>query len=265
MNSWLQLKPKCEIILLGDDDGVSDMARKLSIKHVERVERNEFGTPLLSSAFETAQKIAQHGILMYINSDIILFQDLIPAIEKVGMERFLICGRRWDMDIDYEIDFGEEHWADILLRRIGTDGRLHGLSGMDYFIFRRHSVQMPPFAVGRAGWDAWLIYDMRRKAIPVINASGAITAIHQNHDFSHSKFGEKKRVGGPELAGNMKVAGGLTNMMTLRDADWLLAKDGLKRPDFPKRIYSLISTWYPWRMLLAAKRTLQYLRNDQGK
>lgn len=257
IRSWLELKSSCEVILIGDDAGVSDTARDLAVNHIPYVEKNEFGTPLLSSAFALAQKLASNDLMMYINSDIIVFKQLIETVQRISKPLFLLCGRRWDMNIDYEIDFREEYWADTLLQKVGTDGVLHGLSGMDYFIFRRHSVQMLPFAVGRAGWDSWLIYDMRRKAIPVINASGVITAIHQNHDFSHSKFGEKKRVGGPELAANIKVAGGLSNMMTLRDADWLLTKDGLKRPDFPGRIYSLISLWYPWRVLLAAKRTLQ--------
>ena len=119
---------------------------------------------------------------------------------------------------------------------------------------------MLPFAVGRPGWDSWLIFDMRRKKIPVINASEAITVIHQNHGFSHSVFGEKRRVGGPELEKNVEIAGGLTNMLTLREADWLLTKDGLKRPSFPRRIYSLLSLWYPWRVLLAARRKLQLVR-----
>lgn len=91
----------------------------------------------------------------------------------------------------------------------------------------------------------------------MINASKAITAIHQNHGYSHSMFGEKKRVGGPERKKNTEIAGGLTNMMTLRDADWVLTKTGLRRLDFPARIFSKLSLFYPWRALLAVKRKFQ--------
>ncbi len=76
-----------------------------------------------------------------------------------------------------------------------------------------------------------------------------------------SKFGEKKRVGGPEWKRNIEIAGGLTNMLTLRDADWILTNDGLKRPDLPMRLFSMLSLYYPWRALLAVKRKLQ---NIQG-
>lgn len=113
------------------------------------------------------------------------------------------------------------------------------------------------FALGRPAWDSWLIYDMRSRRVPVIDATEAITIIHQNHDFSHSKFGEKKRVGGPEWQKNIEIAGGLTNMLTLRDADWTLGENGLKRPDFPMRLFSMLSLFYPWRVLLAIRRKLQ--------
>ncbi len=178
------------------------------------------------------------------------------------MNCFLLCGRRWDLDIDYEIDFNSGDWIHELTQKIKTEGRLHGLSGIDYFIFRRNSIEMPPFAVGRQGWDTWLIYYMRRMKIPVINASDSITAIHQNHDYSHSKFGKKKRVAGPEWDKNIRIAGGFSNMLTLRDADWILTKEGLKRPDFPWVIFSLLSLVYPWRLLLAAKRWLQKMADE---
>lgn len=261
IKSWLQLTPTCEIILFGDDDGVAETAHELGVKHIPAVEKNEFGTPLLSSAFSIAQKIAQYDLLMYANADVIFFQNLIEAIRRIDKPFFLLCGRRWDLDVTEEIDFEDSEWTGKLNERVKKQGKLHGLSGMDYFIFPRNLVNMPPFAVGRPGWDTWLIYDMRRQKIPVINATEAIRVVHQNHDYSHSKFGGKKRVGGPEWEENIRIAGGLTNMLTLRDADWILDENGeLKRPALLGRIQSSLSLWYPWRLLLAAKRKLQMAR-----
>ena len=257
IKSWMQLDPQCEIILFGDDAGVAETALELGVRHIASIEKNEFGTPLLSSAFGSAQKLAMNNILMYANTDIIFFQDLIEAIHRIDKPRFLVCGRRWDLDITEEIDFKDNWWGGELLERVKKEGKPHGLSGMDYFIFPRNLVDMPAFAVGRPGWDTWLIYNMRSRIIPVINATDKITVIHQNHDFLHSKFGEKKRVGGPEWQKNIEVAGGLTNMMTLRDADWTLGENGLRRPDFPARIFSVLSLCYLWRVLLAVKRKLQ--------
>ena len=257
IKSWIQLKPECEIILFGDDDGVAETAHELNVKHIPSIEKNEFGTSLLSSAFGTVQNVAKNNVLMYANSDVIFFQDLIEAVQRIDKSSFLLCGRRWDLDVTKEIDFEDRGWNEELLDKIKKEGKRHGLSGMDYFVFPRNTIDMPTFAVGRPGWDSWLIYDMRFRKIPVIDATGAITVIHQNHDFSHSKFGEKKRVGGPEWQKNIEIAGGLTNMLTLRDADWVLGKNGLRRPDFPMRLFSMLSLCYPWRVLLAVKRKFQ--------
>jgi len=257
IKSWLQLTPRCEIILMGDDEGVAEVAHGLGIKHIPAVGKNEFGTPLLSSAFNHVQRLAKNDIIMYANADIIFFQDLIEAVQRIDMPSFLMCGRRWDLDVMEELDFEDDEWAVKLNEKVKEQGKIHGLSGIDYFAFRRNSVDMRPFAVGRPGWDGWLIYEMRRKGIPVIDATEAITVIHQNHDYSHSKFGEKNRVGGPEWQRNIEIAGGLANMMTLRDANWFLTKDELKRPDFPTHILPFLSLWYPWRVLLAVKRKLQ--------
>lgn len=259
IQSWLSLRPACEIILFGDDDGVKETAEEFNVLHVPDIEKNEFGTPLLSSAFNSVQKLAKNNLLMYANADVIFFQDLIEAIQRIHKPSFLLCGRRWDLDIKDEIDFEGNGWAGELLEKVKNEGKLHGLSGMDYFIFPRNLVNMPAFAVGRPGWDTWLIYNMRSRRTPVINATDAITVIHQNHDFSHSKFGEKKRVGGPEWQRNIQIAGGLTNMLTLRDADWVLDENGLRRPDFHMRLFSMLSLFYPWGFVLSVKRRLQTL------
>lgn len=266
IRSWLQLNCKSEIIILGDDAGVSETAQSLGVKHISFVHKNEFGTPLLNSAFDSVQKTAENDIIMYANSDIIIFQNLVDVIKPIitTMPSFLICGRRWDLDVNYEISFVKDDWGNDLRRRLNAAGRLHSLSGMDYFIFRRNTINMLPFAVGRPGWDTWLIYEMRRAKVPVIDASGAIEIVHQNHDYSHSKFGESNRVGGPEWRRNIRVAGGLTKMLTLRDADWVLTKDGLRRPHAVRRVLSTISTFYLWRALLATKRLLQrIIRNTR--
>ncbi len=41
--SWLNLGSAVEIILIGDETGVSDTARELGVKHVPVVERNDSG------------------------------------------------------------------------------------------------------------------------------------------------------------------------------------------------------------------------------
>jgi len=256
IKSWRQLRPEPRIMLFGEDEGVEKTAEEFGVGHVRNIKKNEYGTPLLSSAFQEAQQRASTDILIYANADIIFFQDLIQAIEKIDLPQFLICGRRWDLDVDEEIDLSRGDWVEKLMQRVRAEGRPHSLSGLDYFIFRRGTVKMPRFAVGRPGWDGWLIGDMRRRGVPVIDATEAITVVHQNHDYSHSRFGGRLRVGGPELTYNFELAGGLSNMLTLREADWLLTKEGLRRPEGLRRVFSLLALFRAWRHILAIKRLI---------
>lgn len=259
IQSWLQLFPQCEIILFGDDDGVAETAKEFNVLHIPEIEKNEFGTPLLDSAFELAKNRAKNQILVYINSDIVLMSDFIPAVRAVKKPLFLMGGQRWDIDIKEPINFKEVDWEKKLHNLIVKKGKLHGPLGMDYFVFPRNlQHNIPRFAVGRPGWDNWFIYQMRYLKIPVIDASGVVTVIHQNHDYAHSVYGKKKRVGGPEFQESLKLAGGFSHMLTLRDSDWILTPEGLKKPSFPGRIFSEISLFPPWRFLLAIKRRIQH-------
>jgi hypothetical protein len=254
--------PKCEIILFGNDDGVEETAKEFNLLHIPEVEKNELGTPILSSAFRLAQKIARNDILVYINADIILTSDFVQTIQKNKKPQFLMSGRRWDLDVNERIDFNNINWENELREKTKKAGKIHGLAGMDYFVFPRQildEVKMPEFIVGRQGYDSWLIYKCRYLRIPVIDATKAVLAIHQNHNFLHSKFGNEKakRVEGPELVRNIKLAGGFTNMCTLRDADWVFTKRGLEKPPFPRKIFPLLTLFYPWQKLLTLKRKMK--------
>lgn len=260
IKSWQKLG--CEIILMGDDNGVKETAEEFGLQYIGNIRKNQFGTPLLSSAFETAQRTAKNNILVYINADMILFSDFIPTIQRINQPLFLMNGRRWDLDIKEEINFNNPNWEKELRQRVEREGQLHGYSGIDYFIFPRELPHnLPDFAVGRAGWDNWLIYHIRSLKIPVIDATQMILAVHQNHSFSHSRFGDekKKRVKGPELKENFRLAGGLSNMITIREADWILTAQGLEGPEFPRNIFSKLALSYFWRLLLSLKRKIQTL------
>ena len=254
IKSWLKLSPKCEVILFGDDEGVADLAKEFGVLHIPEIKKDEFGTPLLDSAFNLAQKLAKNEILVYINTDIILMSDFNSAIKKINKPLFLMSGRRWDLDVEEEIDFTEPNWENKLKNCVEKEGKLHGFSGMDYFVFSRNLLHdLPSFAVGRPGWDNWLIYHFRSHKIPVIDATKVVTVIHQTHCI------DGKRDKGPEARYNIELAGGFSQMLTLRDADWLLTEEGLKRPPFLRKIFSKLSLFYPWRFILGIKRKLQSL------
>jgi hypothetical protein len=98
-----------------------------------------------------------------------------------------------------------------------NEGRLHRASGSDYFIFPRECFKdMPAFAIGRAGWDNWMIYAGRKNGWPVVDATASIMIVHQNHDYSHLPGGQPHyRL--PETYENVRLAGGKRAIFELQD------------------------------------------------
>ena len=117
IKSWTLLKPTCEIILLGDDDGVAEIAKEFNLKHIPNVKCNEFGTPLLNSAFELAKQASKNDLLTYINSDIILLSNFINIVKYLPDKEFLITGARWDIDIKNLIDYNNLNWEEQLTKK----------------------------------------------------------------------------------------------------------------------------------------------------
>ncbi|MFA9404095.1 MAG: glycosyl transferase family 2, partial [Anaerolineales bacterium] len=47
IESWIALGDEVEIVLVGDELGLADVAAEYGVGHVEDVARNKYGTPLL--------------------------------------------------------------------------------------------------------------------------------------------------------------------------------------------------------------------------
>jgi hypothetical protein len=122
---------------------------------------------------------------------------------------------------------------------------------IDYFVFRRGFFHgLLPFALGRAGFDNWLLWKARSLGAPVIDASAVITVIHQNHDYSHHPEGQKGVWEGPEAVRNRELMGGLHHCFTLDDASYKLVLTGIKLNLTKERIIRAIWTRPLWYGLL---------------
>lgn len=245
IQSWKKLKPECEIILLGDDQGIGEASKEFSLKHIPEIAKNEFGTPLVNDVFEKAQKIAKNKIVAYVNADIILMDDFMEGIGQIEFEKFLMVGRRWDLDVKDEINFNRDDWQKALKEHIKDEGKLHGPAGIDYFVFSKGLFgEIPSFAIGRTAWDNWLLYKAWILQVSLIDATEAITIVHQNHQYGHSKYIHFKKSGavskGKEAQKNLKLAKGEAHLLTVRDAQWRLTSAGLRRPKINfYRVFSL--------------------------
>lgn len=237
IGSWLATNPDCEIILFGNDPGVAEAADRFKVRHHPTIERNEFGTPLVSHLFEQAQNMAQGSVLCYVNADIIFLKRLDDLIDRAGrFNNYLIVGKRWNLDVSSKILFSSSSWQPYLMDQVKELGELFTESGIDYFIFRKGFYDsIPAFAIGRSSWDNWLIYKAREKRIPVIDATENFTVIHQNHDY-HPSLMSKSKPGpwkGAEARENLKLAGDLDYCFTIEDAEWNLTPNGLEKKEKP--------------------------------
>ncbi|MDD5491141.1 MAG: hypothetical protein PHV60_00470 [bacterium] len=265
--SWIKLGPGVQIMLLGNDVGVKEIADKNNLIHLNEVKVNNFGTPFIDSAFNMVRNKAKYSVLVYVNADIILLPDLLDSIREVThIPQYLMSGRRVDLDLGKSLEY-TAGWEEMLLQEIALKGTLHGFSGIDYFVFPKNMLlPVPPFIVGRQGWDNWMLWYAKNHHIPIIDATGSITAVHQNHDYTHSKYGEKDRVGGPEKDYNYKLAGNLFQMLSLREADLVIMRDGLRPPGGIRLIISKLSKTYLWQVLFAFKRRItNYWENKWHK
>lgn len=230
IQNWIKLNPAVEVILLGDDEGVAENAREFGIKHIPEVKLSQWGTPLINSAFELVRTQATNDLMMYVNADIIFTKSLIETIKHVPSDKFLMIGRRQDLDITSPIDFSTSAWEQEIIGKAKANGKLHSPAGIDYFIFRKASyIELPPLIVGRVNWDSWMIWNARHVGLPIIDATKVILAIHQNHGYrvGHG-YGERKVL--PESAHNDSFIPDRKIELTISGANWIMQPDyGLTR------------------------------------
>lgn len=227
IQSWLQLHPACEIILLGDEPGIEGTAVEFGLSHLSNIPCNPYGTPFLDQAFEMVQAAAHNQRLVYVNTDMILFDDFLEAIQRLGFPRFLMAGCRCNLNINTPLDFNNNRWYTDLRERACRVGTMQPPMGSDYFVFIKGTLgKLLPFVVGRPGWDNWMIYHARASGMPVIDATRAVLAIHQNHDYRHVKEGyDPGSYNGPEADYNLQIMGGNRTRFTLLDATHLMTRD----------------------------------------
>lgn len=207
--NWQALGEDLAVIVFGNEEGAAEAAAQIGAIHMPQVARNKEGTPLLSDMFEQARRQATGSLLAYVNADILLMPDFIETARRVSQSRqsFLLVGQRWDLDVTSPLEF-TAGWVERLRQSAQQTGKLHPPAGSDYFIFPKDAYRdMPAFAIGRAGWDNWMIYRARRQGWSTIDASRDIFIIHQNHDYSHLPGG-LPHYRQPETFDNIRLAGG---------------------------------------------------------
>ncbi len=235
LKSWIQLDPRPEVLMMGDDPGVLETAQEFNFKHCP-LKTPAGQVPLLSDIFQTAYKEASYDYLCFINTDIILLDDFMPAFHKIRQKftKFLMISSRWNLDIAEILPLESPDERTQLRQKAVQKHDMYPAGGSDYFVFHKSMFHdIPPLLLGRGYWDNWLMYQAKQEQAAVIDVTYDVIAVHQNHDYSHIQglqAGERdaglvfKAQQGRQ---NLQLAGGQKNIYTNYDADYVMMSSNI--------------------------------------
>jgi hypothetical protein len=213
LRSWSLLTPKPEVLIFVDkgDNEAERVVRQFHFTpvNVSATSSAHRGRPLMRGIIDDARVKASNNLLLFVNADIILFNDIIRVAQYMSNvpfnETFLICGKRWGVQGVGPIDFEDEEWRQQLKNRRHIAGWLDPRGwALDYLMWPKHlNISMPPFLVGRPRWDSWLLHTTIVSGIPVIDASEVLTVIHQDH-LPTWNISDKVSTEMDELAGKLE-------------------------------------------------------------
>jgi hypothetical protein len=225
--SWMQIGEGTEVIVVGDQEGIAEAAAESGAEHIPETARSDTGTPLLDDCFRWVDAIARHPLRAFVNADIVLLPDFLDAVRRVAVTEspFLLVGQSRDLDLE----LSELSDPVGLRERALREGRLRGPTAIDWFVFPAGLFDpLPPFMVGRATFDNWMIWRARQRG-PVIDATRCVVAIHQPHDYSHLAQGKDEAYYGAEAQENLRLGGGKRHRYTLADASHLMTPTSTRR------------------------------------
>jgi hypothetical protein len=252
IRSWQALGPDVEVLLMGEEEGMAEAAKELGVRYIADVKRSQagekLGPPFINAMYDVARQVTNSPMLLCANADVIFFPDLIVSTHQAEAKapQFIMFGQRWDLEVLEPIDFSNM-WVEHLQQRVRSKGKRHPALGSDYFISPRDCfTDIPEFAIGRSGWDNWMIYHAFELGIPAIDASYSINVIHQNHDYNHLPGG-KPPYRLEETERNRKLAGGKPHMYLILDTNVQLIDGKLCKPrgSMARRLRRLELALYP--------------------
>jgi hypothetical protein len=178
---------------------------------------------------ELAEERARYPLLLWIAADTILFDDVIPAVKEVSkrFQRFCMIAGRYRLPHPAPMDFAEAAWQ-VNAKAAVIGPLLEDVCAIDFFVFPKSFWgRFPPFIEGRSALDCWMLFRALETGAALVDATPAVTTIHQDHSYAHDPGGAA-RLSGPEAKHNLGLA--RKRMLTRDNADWMLTPNGLQRP-----------------------------------
>lgn len=214
IKSWTILEGiEKKILIMGTDKGSKEICEKYNITHVPDVECFE-GIPIVHSMFEIAAKNAEDDdILLWTNSDMIFFQDIVfnlylfsNTFKQQNIKDYLLTGQRHDwfnpkiLDMINVENFSKNSrlhpstTTDIILtdsphHEIG----LHKSCGID-FIFHSKTTFVNKFdkklVIAGTRHDMMLLGVAKEQKYFSCDLTNSLFVIHQNHGYGEAKSAE---------------------------------------------------------------------------
>ena len=141
------------------------------------------GICAIYSCGHIVQRLFNTTFYAYANSDILFDRNLTDTIYelirlKTNLTNILIVGQRRN----WKIKWKQNVWNLQEIGHYAKSAKLLGTYAQDYFISTRNGYPwstIPDFVVGRIAYDNWLVVTALKREIPLVDASGTITALHQ--------------------------------------------------------------------------------------
>jgi hypothetical protein len=230
LRSWRAIHPDVEIFVFGSPVGAVKVAQEVKAKLVPEIECSASGAPSFNAMNAYMAQQGQYDLQVYVNCDIILNETIIAAMQTAHQHfgKFLLVGERLDLAQAISLDTREFNWI-AKLDEFAAGGQLtsHGPTGADYFGYVRGMwKELPPVYMGRAMCDQALLHYSLKHHVPIIDASLAILAVHQYHDYQHVSGGRAEVFGGADLSMMAKAHGLHHSLPTVADAEWRFGEKG---------------------------------------
>jgi hypothetical protein len=180
IQSWMRLEPTPEIILMGDDEGVSEYAQEHGLHHVPNLARNELGDLSCADIIAKAQSESTYRDILYIDCDVVLLPVFARAFEYVAKKYplYTLISGRWDIPTpEQDLTFGPG-WVEKISAKVYR----HHEHGTDFHVFPKGLYdKVPDFSIGAGAWDGWMIWYAAQRGATVVRIDAFKAALHMKH------------------------------------------------------------------------------------
>lgn len=161
--SWLRLAPRRIVIFV---EAQEDCPSWVSLSPVIQCKaascrHNLYRAVTLDCVFQQMQASGVEEVVVFVNSDIVLSHDFTLAVTRTLSEvpgTFVIVGERRDVSLSAVLDAVRTQGWDAGVQYLASNTPLHGIWGLDYFVFRSMVPSIPNFMVGVPRWDNFLMW-----------------------------------------------------------------------------------------------------------